>query len=78
MLNRWKPLLNRGKFGKGIFRNKQRFVEKRMGGGKAFKFDHALRAKIQTTFKADNQLLAVQLPELAGNENFKQKYFPEC
>lgn len=74
ILNRWKPFINRGKFGKRIFGTKQRFVEKRMGGGKGFAFDPALREKIQNTFKADNRLLIGQVPELDGNEYFKQKY----
>lgn len=74
ILNRWKPLINRGRLGKGLFGMKMRFVEKRMGGGRVFAFDQALRAKIQTEFRSDNLALPAMLPELEKSENFKRWY----
>ncbi len=74
ILNRWAPLVNRGKFGNGIFRMKQRFIEKQMAGGEAFTFDSEMREKIKNTFRSDNELLAELIPGLKGNEHFKAKY----
>lgn len=74
ILNRWKPLINRGRLGKGLFGMKMRFVEKRMGGGKGFAFNHELREKIQTEFRSDNLALPAILPELEKSENFRRWY----
>jgi hypothetical protein len=74
ILNRWKPLVNRGKLGRALFRMKLRFIERRLSGGMAFKFDREFREKIKTHFAEANAELAALLPELAESKVFRDNY----
>ena len=73
-LNLYKPVLNRGAFGKRVFSFKLRFVEHYISGNKRFKFDDGLSHKIKDTFKEDNERLSYLVPDLRDSELFRKKY----
>lgn len=73
-LNRWKTLIDRGNFGKWLFRVKTRFIEHRIGGSKRFSFDDELEQKIAEYFRADNARLLNMAPEVNRLGNFTKSY----
>lgn len=73
-LNLYKPVLNRGAFGKRVFRFKLRFVEHRLNDKKKFKFPDSLQKKLRSTFINDNRKLADMLPELKDSKWFTEEY----
>ena len=74
-LNLYKPVLNRGIFGKRVFRFKLRFVEHYISGNQSFKFDDLLTQKLKDTFREDNEKLMDLIPETRDSEVFRKKYF---
>lgn len=74
-LNLYKPVLNRGAFGRRIFRFKLRSVEHYISGKQSFKFDDLLSRKLKDTFREDNMKLMDLLPELGNSKVFKKEYF---
>ena len=76
-LNLYKPVLNRGAFGKRIFRFKLRFLEHRLIDKKKFQFPHSLQNKLRNTFIDDNRKLADLVPELKDSERFTEEYLDE-
>lgn len=74
-LNLYKPVLNRGAFGKRVFRFKLRFVEHYISGNRSFKFDDLLIEKLKNVYKEDNDKLMDLLPDLRNSEVFRKEYF---
>lgn len=73
-LNFYKPVLNRGAFGKRVFGFKLRFVEHYISGNQSFKFDELLRQKLKSVFNEDNEKLMDLIPELRNSEVFRKEY----
>lgn len=73
-LNRWKPLIDRGTFGRWLFGVKKRFIEHRIGGSKRFGFEEELRKKIADYYREDNAGLLEIAPELDAEGNFSKHY----
>ncbi len=74
ILNRWKPLVNRGRLGRAFFRIKLQFIERRLGGGKPFSFNTDLLREIKNHFAKANDDLAKYRPELIESPYFRDKY----
>lgn len=76
-LNLYKPVLNRGRFGKWLFSYKLRFIEHRLGGTGNFKFDKPLRQKLRNYYLSDNRKLQKMLPHLSESGRFAEAYLNE-
>ncbi len=74
-LNRFEPLINRGRFGRWLFGVKRRFIEHKMGGKKGFAFSPELTEKLVNTYRDDNRKLGEILPELNDSDRFDSEYF---
>ena len=73
-LNRHKPLLNRGRFGKWLFRYKLRFIEHYISGNTSFKFSPELEKKLKDYYGEDNNKLGNLLPQLVNSKTFQINY----
>ncbi len=74
ILNQWKPLLQSGRLGRGLFRMKLRFIERNLGGGKAFAFSDELRQELNLYYFQDNAKLKKMRPELTAMGHFDAHY----
>lgn len=73
-LNRFEPLINRGRFGRWFFGAQLRFIEHRKGGKKPFVFSPELQKKLKNTFREDNRKLGEILPDLNDSGRFDSEY----
>ena len=73
-LNRYKPLLNRGRFGKWLFGYKLRFIEHYIPGKTSFKFSPELEKKLRFYYKDDNNKLGDLSPQLVNSKTFQSNY----
>lgn len=73
-LNHYKPVLNRGQFGKWLFGFKLRFIEHQLGGTRKFKFSYSLQKKLRNYYLEDNHKLANMLPQLKESDRFTDGY----
>lgn len=73
-LNRYKPVLKRGKFGKWLFDYKLRFIEHYISGNKPFRFNESLIKKLKDEFQDDNKKVIKLIPELGESDTFEKNY----
>jgi hypothetical protein len=73
-LNPWKPLMDKSKIGRALFRRKLQFIERHAGGERPFKFSPAMEERLKQYFHADNEQLLSNLPQLDLKGNFSKHY----